>query len=65
MLHLANGECGCCHGDCDHDGFEPLSLVDARFTVLDDEEYGYCTSACQGCGSTWDGDRYKAVEFDS
>ena len=27
MLHHANGECGCCHNECDHEGFEPLSLV--------------------------------------
>lgn len=28
ILHQANGECGCCHDDCDHEGFEPLNKVD-------------------------------------
>jgi hypothetical protein len=28
ILHHANGECGCCHDDCNHEGHEPLSLVD-------------------------------------
>lgn len=64
-LHHTNGECGRCYDDCDHDGFEPLNRVDARFVALGDEEYGYCISPCQGCGSDYHGDRFEMVEFDS
>ncbi|OEJ24275.1 hypothetical protein AS594_07030 [Streptomyces agglomeratus] len=29
MMHHANGECGCCHDDCNHEGYEPLSAIEA------------------------------------
>lgn len=33
LMHHANGECGCCHDDCDHEGYEPLSSIEPPFTV--------------------------------
>lgn len=46
LMHHANGECGCCHDDCNHEGFEPLSAIEAPQRVAMGMAYLEHTEGC-------------------
>lgn len=65
---------------CDCGACEPLCLVDDSKLAIGTEnhsdgcegdgecdcgERGFCTTSCEGCGSTLHGERYSMVVFDS
>jgi len=77
MMHHANGECGSCHSESGHDreplsAIDPDDTVTAGMfredhadgcegENCDCEDYGFSWLACDGCGSSLDGDRYWMV----
>ena len=57
IMHLANGECGDCHGD-GHE-YEPLNKV--TWVTWGSDYIDHSTWPCEGCGSPFHGERHEAT----
>lgn len=56
IMHHANGECGDCHNPDGHEGGEPLSLLDARFSAMGMSRVEHDDTCSFKCTCTHDDD---------